>query len=106
MVERAVILCEGETFSVDESWLQGKAVQSSTRILPRHGMLAEIEKEFADRERNIIESALKAAGGRVSGLNGAAEKLGVPPQTLDSKITSLKIDKRKLKSTKSKRTRS
>jgi formate hydrogenlyase transcriptional activator len=106
VLERAAILCDTGRFSVDETWLQGKAIQPSTRILPRHGLLAEIEKEFADRERTIIESALDAAGGRVSGADGAAEKLGVPPQTLDSKITSLKIDKGKSKPPRSRRTRS
>jgi transcriptional regulator with GAF, ATPase, and Fis domain len=66
-------------------------------------MLAAIEKEFVDRERQIIESALEASGGRVSGENGAAERLGVAPQTLDSKIASLGIDKRKLKTARSKK---
>ena len=97
VVERAVILSENETFSVDEAWLQGKALQPSTPISPRSGTLAAVEKEFADREKQIIESALEASGGRVSGDNGAAERLGVPPQTLDSKIASLGINKRKLK---------
>ena len=106
VVERAAILCEDETFSVDETWLRVKATQSSINMLPRHGMLAEVEKEFAESERKIIESALEASGGRVSGENGAAAKLGVPPQTLDSKIASLGIDKRRLKATKPKRNRS
>lgn len=103
VVERAVILCENETFSVDEAWLQRKTLQPSTPASPRPGMLAAIEKEFADRERQIIETALEASGGRVSGENGAAERLGVPPQTLDSKITSLGIDKHKLKTARSKK---
>ena len=103
VVERAVILCENETFSVDEAWLQGKALQPSAHVSPRRGMLAAIEKEFVDRERQIIESALEASGGRVSGENGAAERLGVAPQTLDSKIASLGIDKRKLKTARSKK---
>jgi PAS domain S-box-containing protein len=100
VVERAVILCEDETFSVDETWLQGKARHPSVRMVPRRGLLAEAEMEFAERERQIIESALEASGGRVSGENGAAARLGVPPQTLDSKIASLRIDKRKLKAAK------
>jgi len=103
VVERAVILCENETFSVDEAWLQGKALQPSAHVSPRRGMLAAIEKEFVDRERQIIESALEASGGRVSGENGAAERLGVAPQTLDSKIASLGIDKSKFKTARSKK---
>jgi formate hydrogenlyase transcriptional activator len=106
VLERAAILCDADSFSVDETWLQGSASQPSTRILPRHGLLAEIEREFVDRERRIIESALEAANGRISGADGAAEKLGIPPQTLDSKIASLNINKAKSKSTKSRRSRS
>jgi PAS domain S-box-containing protein len=100
VVERAVILCEGETFSVDEVWLQRKATRRSSA---RPGTLAEIEKEFADRERKIIESALEASSGRVAGESGAAAKLGIPAQTLDSKIVNLGIDKRRLKGANSKR---
>ena len=76
------------------------------RIFPKPGMLAEIEKEYADRERKIIESALESSRGRVAGENGAAERLGIPPQTLDSKISKLGIDKRRLRGAKSKRQRS
>ncbi len=93
-------------FRLDETWLQGKATRASSRILPRPGMLAEAEKEFAHRERKIIESALEASGGRVAGENGAAAKLGIPPQTLDSKIASLEIDKRRLKGEDSRKRRS
>jgi formate hydrogenlyase transcriptional activator len=102
VVERAVILCEGETFSVDQTWLQGKVTRPSARIVPTPGMLAQVEKEFAAREREIIESALEASGGRVAGENGAAAALGIPPQTLDSKIASLGINKRQLKGASSK----
>jgi DNA-binding NtrC family response regulator len=50
---------------------------------------------IADREREIIEVALAKSGGRVAGPKGAAAKLGIPRQTLDSKIASLSIDKRR-----------
>ena len=82
---------------MDETWLAGKATQTSSRIRPRPGTLAEAEKQFADREREIIESALEASGGKVAGDDGAAAMLGIPPQTLDSKIASLEINKRRLK---------
>jgi DNA-binding NtrC family response regulator len=50
---------------------------------------------IADREREIIEAALAECGGQVAGPKGAAAKLGIPRQTLDSKIASLSIDKRR-----------
>jgi len=97
VVERAVILCEGETFSVDETWLPRKSNQLSGRQVARTGVLADDKKEFAERERKAIAAALAECQGRVSGPHGAAAKLGIPHQTLASKIESLGIDKRQFK---------
>ena len=46
-----------------------------------------------------IEEALAECRGRVSGPRGAAQKLGMPPGTLDNKIRSLRIDKHRFRST-------
>jgi formate hydrogenlyase transcriptional activator len=97
VIERAVILCDGETFSVDETWLPRKSSQLSGRQVSRAGVLADDKKEFAERERKAIESALTQCQGRVSGPHGAAAKLGIPHQTLASKIASLGIDKTRFK---------
>jgi formate hydrogenlyase transcriptional activator len=97
VIERAVIMCDGETFSVDETWLRPKSAQLSGRPVSRHGALAEDKKEFADREREAIEAALAECQGRVAGPRGAAAILGIPHQTLQSKIISLGIDKRRFK---------
>jgi len=61
----------------------------------RSGPAAPLVMTIADREREIIEAALAESGGRVAGPKGAAAKLGIPRQTLDSKIASLDIDKRR-----------
>jgi len=97
VIERAVILCDGETFSVDETWLPRKSNQRSERQGSLAGVLADDKKEFSERERKAIEAALAECQGRVSGLHGAAAKLGIPHQTLASKIASLGIDKRRFK---------
>jgi formate hydrogenlyase transcriptional activator len=97
VIERAVILCDGETFSVDETWLQRKPNQKPVSMVSGAGVLAKGKKEFIDRERKSVEAALAECHGRVSGPSGAAAKLGIPPQTLDSKIESLGIDKRHFK---------
>jgi len=97
VVERAVILCDGDTFSVDESWLQRKSEYAPGGALARPGILAEDKRRFASQEQKSIEAALAACGGQVSGASGAAAKLGIPPQTLDSKIASLGIDKSRFK---------
>jgi PAS domain S-box-containing protein len=91
VVERAVLLCDGETFSVDESWLRQSPQQedqsSGTAPVRRLGRLD------SEQERNLIEDALRASNGRVSGPQGAAAKLGIPRQTLESKMASLGISK-------------
>jgi formate hydrogenlyase transcriptional activator len=97
VIERAVILCDGETFSLDETWLPRKSNQLSGRQVSSTGVLADDKKEFAERERKAIADALAECHGRVSGPHGAAAKLGIPHQTLASKIESLGIDKRQFK---------
>jgi len=91
VVERAAILCEGDIFSIDETWLKREIPQGSGPAVP-------LVMTIADRERAIIEAALAKSGGRVAGPKGAAAKLGIPRQTLDSKIASLGIDKRRFQS--------
>jgi formate hydrogenlyase transcriptional activator len=95
VVERAVVLCDGDTFSVDETWLKGKMPQASPLLSTPEGALGRLD---ADQERRIIEAALAETGGRVAGPSGAAAKLGIPRQTLDSKISSLGINKNRFKS--------
>jgi PAS domain S-box-containing protein len=87
VIERSVILCDTEIFSIDQSWLPQRpapAPESRGVELP-HRLLAQ--------EKSIIEAALKDARGRISGPTGAAVKLGIPRSTLESKIRSLKINK-------------
>jgi formate hydrogenlyase transcriptional activator len=45
----------------------------------------------------MIEAALAESRGRISGPSGAAVKLGIPRQTLDSRIASLQISKSQFK---------
>ena len=85
VVERAVILSEGETFFVDEAWL--------TRATPRLAAASVLATDLAEREKAIIENALREAEGLVSGPAGAAAKLGIPRQTLESKIRKLGINR-------------
>jgi formate hydrogenlyase transcriptional activator len=82
VIERSVILCEGDTFFVDESWLSNTA--QAQKSLPT---------ELVNHEKEMIEEALAQTKGRVAGPSGAAAKLGMPASTLDSKIKSLGINK-------------
>jgi PAS domain S-box-containing protein len=90
VIERSVIVCESETFSVDQSWLsiQSPRARSSNQPLARLSTTQEKQK---------IEAALAESAGRVSGPSGAATFLGIPASTLESKIRSLKINKFRFK---------
>ena len=91
VIERAVILCDGETFSVDESWLQFE----SPRVSPDASGLARLGP---DRERELIEAALAETRGRIAGPSGAAARLGIPRSTLETKIRKLGIKKHQFNS--------
>jgi len=91
VIERSVIVCETENFSVDESWLSQKLPENKAE-----GQLYLSEKVTA-QEREMIEAALRDSQGRVFGPSGAAAKLGIARSTLESKIRSLKIDKNRFK---------
>ncbi len=90
VIERSVILAVGDVFSIDVGWVK--------RELRRPRITAPLAISIADREREMIEAALAESEGRISGPSGAAAKLGIPRQTLDSKIASLQINKLRFKS--------
>ena len=90
VIERSVVLCDSDTFAVDESWLY----RDSRRVRPASQPLAD---ELARQERAMIETALAEAKGRVAGPAGAAIKLGLPASTLDSKIRTLGIRKERFR---------
>jgi formate hydrogenlyase transcriptional activator len=84
VVERAVILSDSDTFVVDESWLKRNRLNQSGPTKAFRPGRSEVE---------MIEAALAESHGRISGPSGAAAKLGIPRQTLESKIKRLGIDK-------------
>jgi formate hydrogenlyase transcriptional activator len=90
IIERAVILSEGDTLAVDETWLK--------REPPNPVRARRLTIALVRQEKEMIEAALAESGGRVSGPAGAAAKLGLPARTLDSKIKRLKIKKNRFKS--------
>ena len=86
VIERAVVLYEDGTFAIDASWLKRRSSPAST-------LASRAVTTLAENEKAMIEAALAQAHGRVSGRAGAAAKLGIPRQTLESKIKALGIDK-------------
>jgi transcriptional regulator with GAF, ATPase, and Fis domain len=91
VIERAVIVSDSDTLSIDPRWLSGRSLATPPVAALSPGTLATHEKD-------AIEAALKDSKGRVAGPFGAAGRLGVPASTLESKIKALNIDKRRFKS--------
>jgi len=88
VIERSVIVCDTDEFTVDESWLSARPAIE--------GRLA-LSGTVAAHEKAVIEDALRACGGRVYGPSGAAERLGIPRSTLESKIRALRINKHRFR---------
>ncbi|HUP92270.1 MAG TPA: sigma 54-interacting transcriptional regulator [Solimonas sp.] len=91
VVERGVILCDGETFEIDESWLQPEPPGS------RPAVAGGLDGQMVETETRIIEQALRDSLGRVAGAAGAAARLGVPRSSLESRIKNLGIKKHQFK---------
>jgi PAS domain S-box-containing protein len=89
VIERSVIVCDTDEFTVDESWLSARPVVE--------GRVA-LSGTLAAHEKSIIEDALRASGGRVFGASGAAARLGIARSTLESKIRALRINKSRFRS--------
>jgi PAS domain S-box-containing protein len=85
VIERSVVVCDGDEFTVDERWLSEKNTFKGLRALP---------SALAAHEKVLIEAALRACDGQVFGASGAAARLGIPRSTLESRIRALKVDKR------------
>jgi len=91
VIERSVIVCETENFSVDETWLPRQPLASECKSQP------DFSQELAAQEKEMIEAALSESRGQVFGPSGAAAILGMPRSTVESKIRSLKINKNHFK---------
>jgi formate hydrogenlyase transcriptional activator len=90
ILERAVIISDGEQLYIDENWLVGPPTGLA-------GVTQPLDEELVARERVLVETALTESGGRVSGPGGAAARLGIPRSTLESKIRALGIHKHRFK---------
>jgi transcriptional regulator with PAS, ATPase and Fis domain len=91
VIERSVIVCETENFSVDETWLPRQPLASECKSQ------SDFSQKLAAQEKEMIEAALRESAGQVFGPSGAATKLGIARSTLESKIRSLKISKNSFK---------
>jgi formate hydrogenlyase transcriptional activator len=94
VIERAVILSSGPTLKVPIAELQSRTMTEPTRenASTRSTKRMPVRSILADVDRNQIIRALKEAGGRVGGPDGAAASLGLKRTTFITRMKKLGID--------------
>jgi transcriptional regulator with GAF, ATPase, and Fis domain len=87
VVERALILSSGPVLHLDPPTAPATE--------------ADATMSLDEAQRRQITKVLEAAGGRISGPGGAAERLGLKPTTLRSRMQRLGLDPRRARGTRS-----
>jgi len=85
-----MILSDGDAFRVEASWLTPVPAEGVVRT-------GSLTADLTQREKAIIEDALRDAHGVIGGAAGAAAKLGLPRQTLESRMRKLGINRYRFK---------
>jgi transcriptional regulator with GAF, ATPase, and Fis domain len=93
VIERAVITSADGRLDLARFLLPSLvAAPSAATDRPRADI--RTKRELEEIERESIVAALKAAGARIAGMDGAAERLGTNPSTLRSRMKALGIGRR------------
>ncbi len=79
-IERAVVVCQGETIGVEDVLLGGGGTTAAGERVT-----------LAEHERRYIQAVLEDTAGRISGPQGAARILGMPGSTLRNRMKKLGI---------------
>lgn len=97
VVERAVILAGRGALRFELGRTRGAAPRAAASEPPVSNV-ARIPQNFTEwreLERQMLEEALRACRGRIFGADGAAQRLGVPPTTLASRLKALGLARRR-----------
>ena len=86
VIERGVILADGEVFRLEPGTLSKDSQNSSEAPTSE-------SSDTREQQKARIEAVLKETRGRIAGPDGAAARLGLPASTLESRIKTLKINK-------------
>jgi len=86
VIERGVILADGEVFRLEPGTLPKDSQNSSEAPTSE-------SSDTREQQKARIEAVLKETRGRIAGPDGAAARLGIPASTLESRIKTLKVNK-------------
>jgi transcriptional regulator with GAF, ATPase, and Fis domain len=87
LIERSILLSPGETITEIHLPIQKQRTVANNPIPTEEIILKTID----ENERDYILKVLKYCKGKISGEKGAAELLGIPPSTLNSRMKRLGI---------------
>ncbi len=92
-IERAVILTQGSELNIPMTEVQNTrpAPVAELKGPTRASRAGSAVSTFHEAERQVIIDALRAASGKVAGVGGAAQRLGLKRTTLQNKIRRLQI---------------
>ena len=93
VIERAIIFSSGSRLDLNRAMPATAATPPAVPQSENGEVRILSAKEIESLERANIERALAACGGKISGENGAASRLGLPPSTLNSRIKALGIQR-------------
>ena len=94
VLERAVITAEGGRLNFDRALPETTSDGSTNKPLAHESTDSRpihTAEQMLDLERENLLHALNTTGWRISGQNGAAKLLGMPPSTLNSRLKALKL---------------
>jgi transcriptional regulator with GAF, ATPase, and Fis domain len=103
VIERSVIMCESDVFSIDENWLSSEAAparpaaRQPLRLLQfpapesRRRESSKSSGTLEEIQREAILRALRSSNWTVGGANGAAGILGLKRTTLQARMQKLGI---------------
>ena len=93
VIERAIILSPGTRLDVDRAMPGAASPRPPAEPAPADDARILSIRELEALERSNIERALAACGGKIAGQNGAAQRLGLAPSTLSSRIKALGVQR-------------
>ncbi|WP_432613062.1 sigma 54-interacting transcriptional regulator [Halomonas alkaliantarctica] len=102
VIERQVIVAQDQQLSFDELLLTETSVQHAALVAEvnsnnMHFEQPITEQALCEQQKSNAVRALVASNGKVSGIDGAAELLGVKPTTLTSRLQKWGIDPRQFR---------
>jgi PAS domain S-box-containing protein len=89
VIERGVVVSTSGVFDVELALPEAAKPAAPTRVREVEPDRVLSMDELLQLERKNFERALKQAGGKVSGPDGAAARLGINPSTLSSRLRAL-----------------